>query len=150
MNLRNDFSHWTGLTSLEELTNLFLFPLYRMYLSEDYSLCKLPKSSILIRDHVLWVFMYMWTDYSYQVLYSLLKNSGTIANLSERSFQKIIRKTAEHLSLAVKDKMQLPSFNEWIVHNTGAGMEAYNQIDKTLLLVLHHKRMLTNKNVPKK
>lgn len=136
MYMRKDFSHWTGLSSLKEFTHLFLFPLYQKYKSIDFSLAQLPKSSIPICDRILWLFMYMWTDYSFQCLYQVLKISGTIRNLSMNSFRKLIRKTAEHLSLSIQDKIQLPSFAEWKARNTGAGMEAYNEIDKTLLLVL--------------
>jgi hypothetical protein len=133
---REDLFVWTGFHSLSSIQNLYLEPLFAYYLDlakDDRR--NLPASQVPVRDRVLWLLMFMWTDMSFTTLYEHLKRSHSIPQLSLIGFKKILKKTAQHLSSSLEKSISFPSIDEWKERNTGPGMNLYNE-RKLLLLIL--------------
>jgi hypothetical protein len=133
---RKDLYAWTGFKKIKEMEDLYLTPLFEYY-KDPPKMTGLPKSEVPIRDRVLWVFIYMWTDLSLLSLYQQLIETRSLPEMDVKNFKRMLRRTARDLCSAVEGCVQLPSFDEWLERNQiGANMEVYNQVDKTLFLIL--------------
>ena len=131
---RKDLVFWTGFENIDEFDAAFLHPLLEFYDSfKNHS--QLPSSTLLIEDRVLWLTILMWSGMTFRRLFEQLRNTSSYPFDQLRPFISILKKTASDLASALKGKISFTSLSQWILMNTGKGMEKFNH-EKKLIFIL--------------
>ena len=122
-NRRLEFILETGVTP-EILEMYFVNPLQKYYLAQGKKDNRyLPVFDCSVSGRVMWLFMWMFNDYSFSSLKGKLEYTKTYLR-STSNIVSLINRTALDLRkalMASEYAIQFPSIDEWQERNTGAG-----------------------------
>lgn len=148
---RQELKFWTGFSSGSEFQTFIVdfFKAASNVGKRGVSL-KTPKLKINIEDRLVWVFMLLYKDLSFNELWQLAHQSNDFRG-EKSGFRKLIKRTASKLGAHCRRLIAFPdSTQQWKAHNVGTGSSDYNDIyclvvDGTSLPVFNPKLHLSKR-----
>ena len=117
-------AYWTSVEDLATFNLLFVEPVLR-WLKKPENRKHLPRSDYDLGDRIFWSVALIWQGMSYSELYRFV---GDLYPPSERAFAQLIRTTIKAMAMANRHYISLPTVDEWVSRNTGAGMDNFPQL----------------------
>jgi len=112
---RNDLWHCTGFHSMADIETLFINPLLKSYEEAAKKDARKAPRGLDVANRVIWCFMFMWMDDTFQALHRRLVLAGDIdENQTKRkAFSEQLRNTLRDLAALSRNHFPLPEPEQW-------------------------------------